>query len=217
LRERLLAERLALDAATLAAHREAIDRHLELGFPGLARRMVAVCWPYKHEYDARFLARRLRERGARTALPVLVGPRRPMIFRAWHPGVKLARGAYDIPYPADTPEVVPEALIVPMNGFDDGGYRLGYGGGFFDRTLAALRGGGHRVIAIGVAYEQSRIGDALHPQPYDVPMDYVVTERGIYERRQAELEFLGAPTAGEPSSRASPVCYAGEVDPRYFG
>jgi 5,10-methenyltetrahydrofolate synthetase len=217
LRERLLAQRLALDPATLAAHRDTIDRHLELAFPGLGRRVVALCWPYKNEYDARFLARRLRERGARTALPVVIGPRRPMVFREWRPGVKLARGVYGIPYPVDTPEVVPDVLIVPMNGFDDGGYRLGYGGGFFDRTLAALRGDGHRVVAIGVAYEQARIGDALHPQPYDVPMDYVATERGVYERREAALEFLGAPTAGELSSRASPVCYADEVDPKYFG
>jgi 5,10-methenyltetrahydrofolate synthetase len=217
LRERLLAARLALDAATLADHREAIDRHIERGFPGLATRTVAVCWPYKNEYDARFLARRLRERGARTALPVVVGPRRPMLFREWHPGVTLARGVYDIPYPASTPEVVPEALIVPMNGFDDGGYRLGYGGGFFDRTLAAIRATGHRVVAIGVAFEQARIGDALHPQPFDVPMDYVVTERGIHERREGRLEFLGAPSAGEASERASPVCFAGEIDPRYFG
>ncbi len=217
LRERLLAARLALDAPTLAAHREAIDRHLERAFPGLATRTVAVCWPYRNEYDARFLARRLRERGARTALPVVVGPRRPLVFRAWQPGVALARGVYDIPYPVDTPEVVPDAMIVPMNGFDDGGYRLGYGGGFFDRTLAAIRSTGHRLVAIGVAYEQARISDALHPQPYDVPMDFVVTERGVYERREGRLELLGAPHAGDPSQRASPVCYADEIDPKYFG
>lgn len=217
LRERLVAARLALDADTLAAHRRVVDEYLDLGFPGLARGVVALCWPHKHEYDARFLARRLRERGAGTALPVVLGPRRPMVFREWRPGVKLARGVYDIPYPADTPEVVPDVLIVPMNGFDDGGYRLGYGGGFFDRTLAALRAAGHRAVAIGVAHEQARIGDALHPQPYDVPMDFVVTERGIYERRDGGLELLGAPRAGRPSVRASPVCYADEVDPRYFG
>lgn len=217
LRERLLAERLTLDKGTLMAHREAIDRHLQLGFPGLARRVVAVCWPYRNEYDARFFARALRERGATTALPVVMGARRPLVFREWHPGVRLARGVYDIPYPADTPEVVPDALVVPMNGFDDRGYRLGYGGGFFDRTLAALRAAGRRIVAIGVAYEQARLGDALHPQPYDVPMDFVVTERGIYERRDCTLEFLGAPAAGAPSTRASPVCYADEVDPKYFG
>lgn len=216
LRERLVAARLQLSAATLNAHREAIDRHLELGFPGLATGIVGVCWPYRNEYDARFLARRLRERGVRTALPVVLGPRRALVFREWQPGVRLARGVYDIPYPADTPEVVPRALIVPMNGFDAAGYRLGYGGGFFDRTLAALRSAGHRVTAIGVAYEQARVSE-LHPQPYDVPMDFVVTERGVYERHDGMLAFLGAPAAREPSARASPVCYAAEIDPRYFG
>lgn len=216
LRERLVAERLQLSTATLAAHRAKIDRSLELGFPGLATGVVGVCWPYRNEYDARFLARRLRSRGARTVLPVVLGPRRPLVFREWHPGVRLARGVFGIPYPTDTPEVVPRALLVPMNGFDAAGHRLGYGGGFFDRTLAALRAAGHRVTAIGIAYEQARVRE-LHPQPYDIPMDFVVTERGIYERREGALEFLGAPTIGKLSERASPVCYAGEIDPKYFG
>ncbi|CAM9673059.1 unnamed protein product, partial [Phaeothamnion confervicola] len=140
-RERLVASRLALDADTLHAHRLAIDTHIERAFPGLAHGTLAMCWPFKNEYDPRFLAHKLRERGAKTALPVVVAPRQPLIFRLWKPGDVLAKGVYDIPYPESGDPVAPDFALVPMNGFDAGGYRLGYGGGFFDRTLASLRAG----------------------------------------------------------------------------
>ncbi len=212
-RARLLASRAALPSATVAAYRALIDRHLERAFPNLARGVVALCWPYRNEYDARFLARTLRARGAVTALPVVVAPRTPLVFREWHPGVALERGVYDIPYPVATAEVTPEAVLLPMLGFDEAGYRLGYGGGYFDRTLAALAG---KPAVIGVAYEMARLA-TIHPQPYDIPVDWVVTERGVYRRDGGRIEFLGAPPAGDPSSLASPVCYAGELDPEYFG
>jgi 5,10-methenyltetrahydrofolate synthetase len=213
LRARLIDARNALPAQTLTRHRETIDRHLERGFAGLARGVLAFCWPYKGEYDARFLARTLRERGAVTALPVVVAPRTPLVFREWHPGVELASGVLGIPYPVGSRELVPDAVIVPLVGFDDGGYRLGYGGGYFDRTLAALA---RKPVVIGVAYEGAHL-DTIHPQPHDVPMDWIVTERGIYRRDGARLEFLGAPPGGAPSALASPVCYAGELDPGRFG
>ena len=212
-RDRLLNARGALPADTLARHRDSIDHHLERGFPNLARGVVAFCWPYKNEYDARFLVRRLRDRGAITALPVVVAPKTPLIFREWHPGVPLGRGVYDIPYPLESPEVRPDTVLLPMLGFDDGGYRLGYGGGFFDRTLAAAP---RAPTVIGVAHELAHL-DTIDPQRWDIPMDWVVTERGIYRRDDGRLEFLGAPPAGEPSSLSSPVCYADELDPGYFG
>lgn len=213
LRARLIEARNALDAETLTGHREVIDRHLERGFPGLTRGVLAFCWPYKGEYDARFLARRLRERGAVTALPVVVAPKTPLLFREWHPGVRLESGVLGIPYPAGSKEVAPDGVIVPLVGFDDAGYRLGYGGGYFDRTLAALA---RKPVVIGVAYETAHL-ETIHPQPHDIPMDWIVTERGVYRRDGARLEFLGAPPAGTPSALNSPVCYAGEVDPDYFG
>lgn len=188
-REALVAARLALPATTLHGFRERIDRHLETGFPDLARGVVAFCWPYRGEYDARFLARRLRERGALTALPVVVAPRTPLVFREWHPGVKLAHGVYDIPYPAEGRSLQPTTALVPMNGFDAAGYRLGYGGGFFDRTLAALA---DRPRVIGITYELARL-PTIHPQPWDIPMDFVVTERGIYARRDGQLVFSPPP------------------------
>jgi 5,10-methenyltetrahydrofolate synthetase len=203
-RERLLNARVALPADTLVHHRESIDRHLERGFPTLARGIVAFCWPYQNEYDARFLVRRLRDRGAVTALPVVVAPKTPLLFRAWHPGVQVQRGLYDIPYPVGSPEVRPDTVLLPMLGFDDAGYRLGYGGAFFDRTLAAIA---VKPVVIGIAYELAHL-DTIYPQPYDIPMDWVVTERGVYRRDAARLEFLGAPLAADPSALDSPDCTA---------
>jgi 5,10-methenyltetrahydrofolate synthetase len=206
-REKLIAARIALPAATLEEHRRRIDGYLELSFPGLARCRLAFCWPIKGEYDARHFARTQRERGALTALPVVVAPKTPLIFREWHPGVALAVGALDIPYPVDSPEVQPNAVILPMNGWDAHGYRLGYGAGFFDRTLASLD---KRPITIGVSYEAARL-DTIYPQPWDIPMDYVVTERGVYRRDAEGLAYLGEPQRGEGSKLASPVCYADDV------
>src|SRR3954466_7698898 len=100
-RSRLLTERAAIDPATLEQWRHRIDGYLERSFPGLAQRRVAFCWPIKNEYDARHLAKTLRDRGALTALPVVVAPKQPLRFREWHPGVRMAKGALDIPYPVD--------------------------------------------------------------------------------------------------------------------
>ena len=207
-RKRLIEARLMLDPATLERWRRRMDGYLERSFPGLAKARLAFCWPIKNEYDARHFARTLRERGALTALPVVVAPRMPLIFREWHPGVELAKGALDIPYPVDSQEVTPDAVLLPMNGWDSMGYRLGYGAGFFDRTLASLA---KKPVVIGVSYEQARM-QTIHPQPWDLPVDYLVTERGVYRRDPEGLAFLGAPQAADdPSVLSSPVCYAGEV------
>jgi 5-formyltetrahydrofolate cyclo-ligase len=207
-RERLIAERLAIPHATLEAWRERMDAYVRRSFPGLAGRRVAFCWPIKNEYDARHLARTLRGLGSLTALPVVVAPKSALAFREWHPGVQLAKGALDIPYPVGSREIVPQAVLLPMNGWDPKGYRLGYGAGFFDRTLASLA---KKPAVIGVSYEQARL-DTIQPQSWDIPVDYLVTERGVYRRDADGLAFLGAPQAGDdPSVLSSPVCYAGEV------
>jgi 5-formyltetrahydrofolate cyclo-ligase len=206
-RERLLAERVALDEKTVDAHRERMDRFIERAFPGLARMRVAFCWPIKNEYDARHVAKTLRERGALTALPVVVAPKTPLVFREWHPGIVLEKGPLDIPFPVNSREVVPQAVLLPMNGWDAQGYRLGYGAGFFDRTLASLA---TKPAVIGVTYEMAKM-ETIHPRSWDIPVDYVVTERGVYRRDPEGLAFLGEPQAGEPSALSSPVCYADEV------
>jgi 5-formyltetrahydrofolate cyclo-ligase len=212
-RTRLIAARTSLDAATLEKYRLRIDAHVLRAFPGLATAKLALCWPIKGEYDARHLARTLRERGTLTALPVVVAPKQPLIFREWHPGTELATGPLDIPYPANSPEVVPNAVLLPMNGWDQSGYRLGYGGGFFDRTLFSIS---RKPAVIGVTYEMAKM-ETIHPQSWDIPVDWVVTERGVYRRDGNKLAFLGEPPEGEPSKLASPVCYANEIAPGYFG
>jgi 5-formyltetrahydrofolate cyclo-ligase len=206
-REQLIAARAALAPAVLEVWRQRIDGFLELSFPGLASCRLAFCWPVKGEYDARHLARTLRARGALTALPVVVARGAPLEFREWHPGVELAVGPLDIPYPVNSPEVTPNVVLLPMNGWDAQGYRLGYGGGFFDRTLAGLA---KRPVMVGISYELARL-ETIYPQSWDIPMDYVVTERGVYRRDPEGLVFLGQPQDGEPSALSSPVCYAGEI------
>jgi 5,10-methenyltetrahydrofolate synthetase len=208
-RERLVAARTAVAPETLEAWRRQMDGYIERSFPGLARCRLAFCWPIKGEYDARHLARTLRERGALTALPVVVAPKTPLIFREWHPGIELAKGPMDIPYPVDSQQLTPDAVLLPMNGWDQQGYRLGYGAGFFDRTLASLP---KKPLVIGVSYELSKL-HTIHPQSWDLPMDYVVTERGVYRRDPEGLVFLGEPDPGS-GTLASPVCYA---DEHYFG
>jgi 5-formyltetrahydrofolate cyclo-ligase len=207
-RARLLRERSILAEDVLAGWRSRIDIHIERTFPDLVHGVLAFCWPYKNEYDVRHLAAALRRRGAKTAMPVVVAPKTPLIFREWHPGVKLAAGPLGIPYPADSPEVVPDHVLLPMLGWDADGYRLGYGGGFFDRTLAALA---RRPRVIGVAYEQACLR-TIQPQPHDIPVDFVVTERGVYRREPQGLKFLD-----DAQRFSSPPCYAGEIAPGYFG
>jgi len=178
-RKRLISARAALPAATLEAWRQRIDRYLELSFPGLAKGRLAFCWPIKGEYDARHFARTLRDKGALTALPVVVAPRTPLAFREWHPGVELAHGPLDIPYPVNSSEVTPDGVLLPMNGWDQQGYRLGYGGGFFDRTLAALS---PRPATVGVSFTHGFL-PFLRASPDDLPLDALLTEDGVMWQR----------------------------------
>ena len=191
-RARLVAAREALGREKLESCRLHIDRHLEQGFPALSRGTLAFCWPIRGEYDARHLARTLRERGALTALPVVVAPRTPLVFREWHPGVALAEGPLAIPYPVESRELLPDHVLLPMNGWDERGYRLGYGAGYFDRTLAALQ---RRPLVIGVSYEIARM-PTIDPQSWDIPVDWVVTERGVYQRESDRLVFTGLAAPG---------------------
>lgn len=203
-RQKLRAARMALDAETLERFHRRMDRHLELGFPHLAQGVVAFCWPYQSEYDPRQLTERLRSRGAITVLPVVLAPKTPLIFREWHPGVHLARGVLGIPYPDGGEPMQPDTVLLPMVGFDDAGYRLGYGGGFFDRTLAALP---RRPLVIGVVHELAHL-PTIHPQDWDIPVDYVATERGLYQRQDGVLRFLGEPGIGTAAVASTP-CLAG--------
>ena len=183
LRAELIARRLAATPEYRAQWGAAIEAPLERLLTDVAGKIVAFCWPYQAEYDARPLILRFIGRGARAALPVVVAPRQPMVFREWTPDTKMVAGVYDIPVPIDSPEVVPDVALLPLAGFDDAGYRLGYGGGFFDRTLASIM---PRPLAIGVGFELARV-PTIYPQPHDIPLDYVVTELGVQRRADGKL------------------------------
>jgi len=150
--------------------------------------VVGFCWPYKGEFDARFLIHHLRQGGARAALPAVVAMKAPLQFREWWPGVHMTPGVFELPVPDDTRIVVPDALLIPPVGFGEQGDRLGYGGGFFDRTLAIIT---PQPLKIGVAFELSRIR-TIYPQPHDILMDFIVTEAGIHAVEEGTMRRVEA-------------------------
>jgi len=190
LRGQLIARRLAANVEDRARWNDAIDARIEALLADVPGKIIAFCWPYQSEYDARSLILRLLERGARAALPVVVASRQPMVFRQWTPDTMMLAGVYDIPVPADSPGVVPDVALIALAGFDDAGYRLGYGAGFFDRTLAVIE---PRPMMVGVGFELARV-PTIYPQWHDVPLNYVVTELGI-RRREAGSLVLTPPAA----------------------
>jgi 5,10-methenyltetrahydrofolate synthetase len=138
--------------------------------------VVGGYWPFRGEFDPRFFLHHLRRGGGRTAPPVVVARNAPLQFRAWWPGAPMRRAALGLPVPEGTEVLAPQALLIPPLGFDARGYRLGYGGGYLDRTLAALP---EQPLKIGVAFELSRMA-TIRPQGHDIAMDFIVTELGLY-------------------------------------
>lgn len=143
-----------------------------------AGRVVALYDPIRTEIDPRPAVAGAAGRLV-LAMPVISGPGQPLMFREWTPGAAMTTGPFGVAVPASGRWCDPEILIVPMLAFDAGGYRLGYGGGFYDRTLERLRGRGARVLAIGIAYGAQR-ADSLPRDATDQPLDAVVTEAGLY-------------------------------------
>ncbi|MDR5755403.1 5-formyltetrahydrofolate cyclo-ligase [Caballeronia sp. LZ035] len=158
----------ALHTALATRLREALERH--------AAQCVGFYWPVAGEFDARdVITRWLAEDASReAALPVVVEPRAPMVFHAWRADAPMKEGRYRIPVPAEARVVVPDLLLIPCVGFDADGYRLGYGGGYYDRTLAAWPGA-RRPVTLGIAFEACRC-DALPREAHDLPLDAIVTE-----------------------------------------
>jgi len=193
MREELIARRLAAPPQDRRNWSLSISLLLLHGLPWRDGLKLGFCWPYKGEYDARPLLRTLRERGVTIALPVVVQRGEPLLFRHWSPGVGMANGPLGIPYPVGTAQVDPEMLLVPLVGFGRAGDRLGYGGGYFDRTLAALE---PRPLSIGVGFELSQM-DSIFPQLHDVPMDAIVTEECIRLQEHGTLQELTPQQARE--------------------
>jgi len=170
-RERLIAARLQLPAEYRAAQTALIALQLDGLIPSASGTLVSAYWPIRGEPDLRPWLRAKCEQGMRIALPVALAPRQALQFREWRPGARMAHGLWKIPYPADGDIVVPTVILAPVVGFDAACYRLGYGGGFFDRTLAAMTA---PYEAIGLGYPGAAIS-TFYPQAHDIGMSWIVT------------------------------------------
>lgn len=174
-RQRLLSERSAMSSNIRRNAAERIVAALMSAIGDVRGRTISAYWPIRGEPDLRKLIKAITDDGGQCALPIVVERNRPLVFRSWAPGDRLQRGFWNIPVPANGREVTPDLVIAPLVGFDRTCYRLGYGGGYFDRTLAALT---HKPRVFGVGYAQAAI-PTIYPQPHDIPMDAIVTENGF--------------------------------------
>lgn len=167
----------AHDALHLAAPAQ-IAAHFFAALELPAGTVVAGYKAVRSEIDPCVLLEQLAARGHGVGLPVVADRDQALVFRSFVPGDTLAPGTFGIEVPmSDKPEVEPDALLVPLVAFNDAGLRLGYGGGFYDRTLAKLRAGTRPVIVVGLAYS-GQLMDDLQGEPHDQPLDWIVTERG---------------------------------------
>jgi 5,10-methenyltetrahydrofolate synthetase len=173
-RAALLAERQALSSDERKRAAEIVARSLDEAIAMRRGLTVGLYWPIRQEINLLAWADALVRRGDTVlCLPVVVTKQAALEYWRWQQGEPLARGIWDIPVPARRDVVVPDLVLAPLVGFDRRNFRLGYGGGYFDRTLAALR---PRPTVIGVGYEFSAL-ETIDPQPHDIPMDAVLTER----------------------------------------
>jgi 5-formyltetrahydrofolate cyclo-ligase len=174
----LIRARMALSPDVHRRLSRAILDRIITSFPDLWDRHIGLYWPIKREIDLLPLARKIIASGGVACLPVVVGRDEPLQFRAWKPGDPLAAGPWEIPYPPEGHIIHPDVLFVAMVGFDEANYRLGYGGGYYDRTLAAAT---PEPMTIGVGFELMRLL-TIAPLPHDVAMDIIVTEAGVFRR-----------------------------------
>ena len=175
LRSRARAARAALPAATRATANLRLTGHLRAWLGARRGAAVAGFWPLPDEVDLKLFLEDWHDQGGVALLPRMQGAARPLRFLRWTPAMPLELAAYDVAEPpADAPEHRPDVVLVPLLAVDRAGHRLGYGGGFYDRTLAALGD----VEAVGVAFDVQRV-DALPRGVHDRPLDHLVTESGV--------------------------------------
>jgi len=179
-RVRLRAERQALSVEVRGTVGVALSGYLRDlladQFGDMQERVFSAYWPIKGELDLRPLMADLHGTGARVALPLVEVKQAPLVFRRWTPETYMVRGDWNIPVPPPQAEVVtPEVMLAPLVGWDREGYRLGYGGGYFDRTLAHLS---PRPFVIGIGLQAAQL-TTIYPQPHDIRLDAIVTEKGL--------------------------------------
>lgn len=184
-RERLTTERKGLSVATRAHVSFLLSERLRALISdltdGVQGRVIAGYWPIRGELDLRPLLREWRAAGAQLALPVVETRAAPLVFRQWTQGATLQRGEWSIPVPpASAAQVTPDIVLSPLVGWDAGGYRLGNGGGYYDRTLAAISA---PPLTIGVGLQAARL-PTIFPQAHDIAMTWIVTEQGVQSTRE---------------------------------
>jgi 5-formyltetrahydrofolate cyclo-ligase len=182
-KRRMRAAAKSARAAACAAQTNA-PMHLAARFlaevPLKPEAVVGGYWPIGDEIDVRPLLQALHGEGMALALPAVMAPATPLAFHAWHPEDDLTPGGHDIPAPLpDAPLVIPDLLIVPLLAFDRQGWRLGYGAGYYDRTLEAFAAAGRTVMAVGVAFAAQEQPEVPHDGG-DRRLDAVVTDKATY-------------------------------------
>lgn len=182
-RARLLDARRATPVEDAQAADRALAGHIESFLrqrhQPLSRLVISAYWPIRGEPDLRPLLALLHGEGATVALPDVTEKNGPLSFRRWTPDTRMTRGFWNILVPPpDAEPVLPDVVIAPLVGWSAPGYRLGYGGGYFDRTLADLRARGHDWFGLGIGRQSAQL-DTIYPQPHDIPLDVLLTEDGI--------------------------------------
>lgn len=183
-RRQLVAERQQLEDRF--ARNEALQRVMRVWLVERPDTVIGAYWPIKGEFDPLPALFRWQEAGMeadalgasqrrRIGLPVINKVDKTLTFYTWYPGCPMEEDAYGIPKPKDTEIIQPTLLFVPCVGYGLGGYRLGYGGGFYDRTLAALR---PKPYTVGLGYTHGFLPD-LEPEPHDVPLDAILNDNGV--------------------------------------
>ena len=180
-RKALIEERLNLPDRLQRA--DLLQRVMRIWLFGRTDEVIGAYWPIKGEFDPLPALHRWKEDGElleqpqprRIGLPVVDKVHKTLTFHAWYPGCPMEEDAYGIPKPKDTPIIVPTLLFVPCVGYGPGGFRLGYGGGFYDRTLATLL---PKPFTVGLGYTNGYLPD-MEPEPHDEPLDALLNDNGV--------------------------------------
>jgi len=205
LRKRLLAARAALTVTQRQQAAAKIMQHLEDGWqdspagkllirlqgdlkpvdddqpvlPARRKPIIAAFWPIRDEPNLLPLLQRWAHDKYLVALPCTAVPAAPLVFKPWTPDARMRKGAFGIPEPDTSTVCIPDVILVPTLGYTDAAERLGYGGGYYDRTLAALQHDGREHVAIGIAYSVGRMTPHEHTAAdHDITLDAVVTDAG---------------------------------------
>jgi len=181
LRAALLEQRLNMPDRQ--ARSALLQRVMRIWLVGRPDAVIGAYWPIKGEFDPLPALHRWKEDGElqskatqrRIGLPVMDRVHKTLTFHAWYPGCPMEDDAFDIPKPKDTEVIVPTLLFVPCVGYTDGGYRLGYGGGFYDRTLASLE---PRPFTVGLGFANGLL-TGHEPEAHDVPLDAILNDEGV--------------------------------------